>query len=177
MTDETNVQAGKSPSQGWKGRLLPLAIVAVLMAAEGVGVFLLAKAISPQPVATLAAGLESADDQGEGVDSDRLAEVELAECRPSNKASGKFVTFHIRVTALVAAEDEEKVKNLVRLKQARLEDGVNTVIRSAEPKHFNEPTLDTIKRRLKHEFDRIFGDDQLIKEVLIPQLLQSGPGV
>ena len=65
----------------------------------------------------------------------------------------------------------------MRNKRARLEDAVNTVIRSSEPKHFTEPGLESIKRRFKHEFDVAFGDKELIHAVLIPQLLQSGPGV
>ena len=91
--------------------------------------------------------------------------------------AGKFVTFHIRVSALVAAADVERAEGIVRNKRARLEDAVNTVIRSSEPKYFKEPGLESIKRRLKHEFDIVFSDNQLIRDVLIPQMLQSGPGV
>lgn len=165
------------PSQGLKGYIVPIAIVGVLMVAEGVGVFLLANALNQTPATIIAAEGGDGAAFGDEFAGDDLAEVEIAETRPSNKLSGKFVTFHIRVTALVAMDDEAKVKELVRAKRARLEDGVNTVIRSAEPMHFNEPTLETIKRRLKAKFDRIFGDDQLIREILIPQMLQSGPGV
>ena len=102
-----------------------------------------------------------------------LDEIELAECRPSNKLAGKLITFHIRVSGLVASKDLQDVKEMVEMKQGRIEDSVNIVIRSSEPKHFNEPGLETIKRRLKNELDRILGDPELIKGVLIPQFLQS----
>jgi flagellar basal body-associated protein FliL len=85
--------------------------------------------------------------------------------------------FQIRVLALVRSADRERMEKLAEDKKARLEDSVNTVIRSAELNELNEPGLETLKRRLKHELGRVFGDDQLITEVLIPQLLQSGPGV
>ena len=91
--------------------------------------------------------------------------------------SGKFVTFQIRVLGLVAAEDFERAQELVESRKARLEDGVNIVIRSAEPKQLNEPDLSTLRRRLRQEFGRIFDDPDLIKQVLIPSMLQSGPGV
>jgi hypothetical protein len=78
---------------------------------------------------------------------------------------------------LVAAADLERAKGLVRDRRARLEDGVNTVIRRADLNHLNEPELKTLKRHLKHLLGLIFDDDQLIKEVLIPQLHQSGSGV
>lgn len=172
MTDPVESQPQK-PDKA-RNRLAPLLIVALLMGAEGVAVFVLAKAIGAGPVSALAA---EGDGGAAGPAEGTLAEIELAECRPSNSLAGRFITFHIRVSALVAAEDLERARQLVRAKRARLEDGVNTVIRSAEPKHFNEPRYDTIKRRLKEEFDRIFGDDDLVKEVLIPQMLQSGPGL
>ena len=163
-------------SAGRSRRLWPVVIVALLMGAEGVGIFILAKAISPSPapaVADQTGGKGSLDaDEAEG-----LVEIELAECRPSNRTSGKFVTFHVRVSALVSAADQERAEKMARDKRARVEDGVNTVIRRAELKHLNEPDLQTLKRHLKLAFDRIFEDDQLIKEVIIPQFLQSGPGL
>ncbi len=173
-----NEEGGLAPEVdgGRTRRLFPVMVVALLMGVEGVGVFFLAKAISPTPVAVLAAGVEG-EDGADSTGKNALIEVELADCRPSNMMGGKFITFDMRVSGLVAAEDVERAERLIRAKRARLEDGVNTVIRSAEPKHLNEPKLTTIKRRLKYEFDEIFGDDQLIKEVLIPKWLQSRRGV
>lgn len=173
-----NEEGGLAPEAdgGRTRRLFPVIVVALLMGVEGVGVFFLAKAISPTPVAVLAAGVEG-EDGADSTGKNALIEVELADCRPSNMMGGKFITFDMRVSGLVATEDVERVERLIRAKRARLEDGVNTVIRSAEPKHLNEPKLTTIKRRLKYEFDEIFGDDQLIKEVLIPKWLQSRRGV
>lgn len=173
-----NEEGGLTPEAdgGRSRRLFPVLIVAILMGVEGVGVFFLAKAISPEPVAALATDGEGED----GADSDGqngLTEVELADCRPSNMMGGKFITFDMRVSGLVAAEDVERAERLIRANRARIEDGVNTAIRSAEPKHLNEPKLTTIKRRLKYEFDQIFGDDELIKEILIPKWLQSRRGV
>jgi len=176
MADEReDVKVGTST--GRKHGALPFVIVALLMGAEGVGVFFLARAISPNPVTVAAAepgGGDGVTDTGGHVG---FAEIELAECRPSNRTSGKFVTFHVRVSALVLAEDLERAQQIVRANRARLEDGVNTVIRRANLSHLNEPDLQTLKRHLKHSFDRIFGDDQLVKEVLVPQFLQSGSGL
>ncbi len=173
--EQTDTKPAASPSG--KSRMIPILIVALLMGAEGVGVFFLAKAISPDPAPAFAGGAENGEQETGTTDEDEVAEVELVECRPSNMMAGKLVTFHIRVSALVALADLDRAETLARAKRARLEDGVNTVIRSAELKHFNEPGLETIRRRLKHEFDKIFGDNQLVKGVLIPQLLQSGSGV
>ncbi len=160
-----------------KGRLVPVVIVAVLMGAEGLGVFLLAKAISPSPVPALAAGAGGIDEGGGAEGGQAYAEVELAECRPSNALSGKFISFHLRVSGLVVSANLTRAQQLAKDNRARFEDSVNTVIRGAEPKYFDEPNLDTIRRRLKHEFGEVLKDDELIEEVLIPHFMQSGPGL
>lgn len=171
------------PSLSWtrsaKSRALPLVIVAMLMIGEGVGIYLIAKAMraGPAPVEAGAGGCVAGGGEGPGGAEQELAEVELGQCRPSNKMSGKFVSFQIRVSVLVPAAQCERVEDLVRTKQARLRDRINFVIRSAELKHLNEPGLETIKRRLKYEFDQVFNEEGMIQEVLIPELLQSGDGV
>ncbi len=168
---------GSTEAPSTKSRMIPVLIIAALMGVEAVGVFFLAKALSPSPEPALAAGAAGGEPGVGDAEPEELAEIELVDSRPSNMMAGKLVTFHIRVSVLVALSDLEKAERLTRLKRARLEDGVNTVIRSAEPKHFYEPNLQTIKRRLRHELDRIFGDEDLVKKVLIPHLLQSGRGV
>lgn len=159
------------------GRKLQIWIVALLMIGEGVAIYVLANALGGLPTTAAAADGTSRRDQTGGVGGEELVEVELVECRPGNRMSGKLVTFHIRVSVLVAAADKERLEELAKARRGRLLDRVHFVFRSADPKHLNEPGLDTVKRRLKHEFDRIFADEGLIKEVLIPQRLQSGSGV
>ena len=101
-----------------------------------------------------------------------LAEIELAECRPGNSTSGKYISFNIRVSALVTSDDVERAKQLVKEKRSRIQDRINYVVRSAELKQLYEPGFETIRRRLKHEMDQLFDDDTLIKGILIPELLQ-----
>ena len=176
MADEQFDSTPASTSRR-KPRWLPLVVVALLMGAEGIGVFLLAKAVSPGPSLAQAGGTDGAGALGSEEDNRVYAEVELADCRPSNALSGRFISFHIRVSGLVASAELEHAEQLARRNRARLEDCVNTVIRGAEPKYFNEPKLDTIRRRLKHEFGQVFRDETLIREVLIPHFLQSAPGL
>ncbi len=173
--EENDAQSGRA--SGGKSRLVPVIVVVMLMGVEGAVVFWLATMLAPEPVAIFGAGMEGAGGSLVAPGEDAFAEVEMADCRPSNKSSGRLITFKIRVLALVASADRERAEKLARSKRARLEDGVNTIIRSAEPKHLNEPELATIKRRLKHKFDEILDDEQLVKEVLIPEILPSGSGV
>lgn len=104
-------------------------------------------------------------------------EIDITECRPNNRTSGKLISLKIRVSALVMGPESEKAKALVEGNKARINDRVNVVVRSATPQELNEPGLETVKRRLKQELARVFGDEKLILEVLIPDMMQSGSGL
>lgn len=158
-------------------------VITVLMILEGAGVYFLVKTFSGPP-AIAAAGEGSSDSAGgpkTAVDDlgkrKKLEEVKLGDCRPSNRVTGKLITFQMSVSALVMQQDVERVKQMVAQNEARLRDRINFVVRSADPEHINEPSLDTLKRRMKFEFDRVLEDPELVKEVLIPEFLQSGPGL
>lgn len=104
-------------------------------------------------------------------------EIDVTECRPNNRTSGKLISLKLRVSALVMGPEAEKAKTLVESNKSRINDRVNVVIRSATPQELNEPGLETIKRRLKQELARVLGDEKLILEVLIPEMMQSGSGL
>lgn len=164
--------------KGAKKSKLPLIIVTALMLGEGAAIFIVAKIMfgpSPLEPATAAqvATVESDSANPAVAPVDQMAEVDIADCRPSNKATGRLQTYRLRVSALVRSGDAEKVGGLVESNRARIEDRVNFVVRSAEPHHLEEPGLETIKRRMKRELDQILGDEQLILEILIPELLQA----
>lgn len=178
---------GAKPASGKKKFMI---IIGLLMAVEGVGVFFAVKMLSGPPAEATAMegqgeGPDGANGGGQGtkvaVDDiakkGKLEEVKLGDCRPSNKITGKLVTFQLSVSVLVTQEDLEKMKEMITMNESRLRDRINFVVRSAEPEHINEPGLDTLKRRMKYEFDRVLEDPNIIKEVLVPEFLQSGPGL
>jgi len=186
MPDESAKDQAPPPS-GKRGKAKPFLIVALAMAVEGAGVYFLTNSVLSHPSPASAGEAEHSEpakthDEAAGkshetVVTDELAEVALVDSRAVNSETGKLVVLQIRVSALVIATDLGRAQKLVEIKRARIEDRVNLVIRSAAPKHLNEPGLDTVKKRLKHEFDQIFDDEHLIREVLIPQMLQSGSGL
>jgi len=181
---ETAETQPKSPS-----RKKPLLIVAVLMVLEGVAVFFGTKMLAGSGPATADAAHTApsgshgggGEHGGEGAKSapieSEFGEIAVSECRPTNRESGRMVTFRMRVSVLVKAPELERTKGLIEINKARIDDRINFVIRSADPEFLNEPTLATIKRRLKAEFDRLLGDEHLIEEVLIPEMLASAPGL
>ncbi|UCE60328.1 MAG: hypothetical protein JSU63_00995 [Phycisphaerales bacterium] len=171
MADE-EVAALPAEQKKEHGRLFQLVIIALLMGAEGVGVFFLAKTLDVNPDIALAVEGQSGGVSMGEEGPDDLLEVELAECRPINNMSGKLIAYSIKVSALVSSADFERAETAARAKRARIHDRVNFVIRSAELKHLNEPGLETIKRRLKHEIDQVLDEEGLIKAVIIPEMLQ-----
>lgn len=202
MADEAAKTSPETESKP-RRKLSPLMVIGALMAVEGIAVFFAARMFGSAPTSAEAALTEEGDahaapaaehgaaanDHGAASGSaggepgagkagaEQFSEIELAECRPSNKLTGKLVTFHLKVSVLVSAADHERAEAAAKTRLARIQDTINVVIRSAEPAQLCEPGLETLRRRLKREFDKIFGDETLIKQVLIPQILQSGSGV
>jgi len=167
-----------SPKRGGRSRFMPMVIVAALMIGEGIAIYYLANLLSPDPASATAAALDAAARENE-IERNQgdLAEVDIADCRPTNKMSGKLITVKLHVSALVRRGDVERATRLVAEREGRLRDRINFVIRSIEIKHLNEPDLQTIKRLLKKEFDHVFDDATLVREVLITEFQQSGSGV
>ena len=178
-TDNAGPEASEKPPS--KTRSKSWIVVVALMAVEGVGIFFGTKFfLNPTPSAAIAEGAESTETGASGqaeLKTPELAEVELSECRPINRVTGKLISFRMRASILVTTSEVERAKALIQANKARIDDRVNFVIRSADPAHLNEPALDTIKRRIKSEMDRIVGDEKLVHEVLIPEMLPSGPGL
>ena len=174
MADDT--MSPPTASGGRKSKMVPLIVIALLMLGEGVGVYFVANMISSDPIAAAAQELGAAGGEDRGTTS-ALAELEVAECRPSNKMSGKLISFRLRVLVLVPQVEVKRATALIEERGGRLRDRINFVVRSVEPQHLNEPGLETLKRRLKLEFDHVLDDDSLVHEVLVPELLQSGGGV
>lgn len=173
---------------------MALMVICGLMLLEGAGIYLIVSMMSdsPQEAAALAVHdaepgklpekhEEQGEEHGEGHGEKKgsaLTEIFIAECKPTNNVSGRLYYYSIKVTALVKApEDEhklEELKKFVENNKARLEERVNVVVRSADPRYLNEPGFEMLKRQLKEEFGRLLGDDLLIQDVLIPELIRMG---
>lgn len=166
MADESGAVAEGAPSSG-KAKLVQMIVILVLMVGEGLAVYFVANAMSvPDP--TIAVEPEADDPEPE------LAEIELAECRPTHRKSGKQIVLLVKVIAVVLEENKEEAESLADRQQSRILDRVQFVVRSAEIQHIEEPGLQTIKRRLKAEMDKIFGDPEMLREILLPQFQASG---
>ncbi len=147
-------------------------VVGGLMLAEGAMIFGAMKffGADPTPVSAGTASAEADSDQGS---AGEVAEVVIAELDAYNNLSGRLYIYHLQVSAQVKPDQKEKIETLVLERAGTIADRINTVIRGIDPKHLNEPRLETVRRQIKFELDKVFGDDSLILELLIPKLLQS----
>ncbi len=169
---EQEIDANVGPPSR-RAKLIPYAIVVGLMLVEGVGIFVAMKTLGsdPEPV--------EAQAPGEGIVIDGQNEASLpteyviCELDAFNKQTGKLLLYRVEVAATVARDQEARFKKLLELRKSTIQDRVTTVIRSADPKYLQEPGLETIRRQIKHELDKVLGDDKIIVELLIPKLLQS----
>lgn len=167
--EETVAEAAPPPSNS-KKKLFTVGIVLGIMLLEGVGVFVLVKMTTEAPAPSEAAELtEDPTQLLEKMD----AELPLVDCDAINRKSGQSIVVHIALSVRVAAEDQERAAKLIGKRQSTTKDRVQMILRSADPQHLNEPNLDTIKRQVKFELDKVLGDEELIREVLITQILQS----
>jgi flagellar basal body-associated protein FliL len=159
-----------TPAPTLKRKLILPLMVGGIMLVEGVVIFLLVRISSPEPPPAQAAaeGL-TAEQQIEALDP----EVSVAECDAINRASGQTVVVHIALSALVSPPNVDRAQKLIEKRKNTIQDRVQLVVRGADPKHLNEPGLETIRRQLKMELDKILGDDKLLNEILVPQILQT----
>lgn len=178
MADESVVEEESSGENASvkKGRKKAILLVAALMLAEGIGLFVLMSVLAPTPDTSLAEEGGSVSDEETALN--RHVEVMLCEVDAANRKDGRTYVFHMQISALVPVEHQERIERFVVARKMSISDRIQTVIRAADPRHLSEPSLETIRRQLTFEIKQLFGDeDDVIKEVLIPQLLQTRGGV
>jgi flagellar basal body-associated protein FliL len=105
--------------------------------------------------------------------TDGMMEIEVADSRLHNVRSGRSMIVRIKVSVLVMSQKADQMKSMIEQRKARLHERVCSVVRNAEPKLLDEPGLETLKRQLKFELTQVVGDSELIREVLIPELLHD----
>ena len=177
MPDEEQ-QAAEPAAAKKSKKLVAGLILLAIMIAEGGLIFAAMKMFGTGAASTSAGevdagGAEATDPDDETTAQGELAEVLLADTDAFNNRSGRLYMYHIQVTGVVKAANKNKVEQQVETREATIRDRINTIIRGADPKHLNEPGLETIRRQIQFELNKVLGDDSLILELLIPNLLQS----
>ncbi len=156
-------------------RLVPLIIILAVMAVEGVGVYALTKFLSPTPQATLAQEAATVTtEEAVELPKDEHAEIPLVQTRLTNRRGAKTQTISISVSALIESKNKDAIVALVEGMNSRINDRVSAVVRAATDETLDQPGLETLKRQLKSELDQILGDDRIVREVLVGELIRAG---
>ena len=153
---------------------MPKLIVGAKNALGGGGNYAAMKFLGAEPAAASASqdgGQTSAPARDEP--DKEVAEVLITVTDASNNVSGRLYVYHIEVSALVEAGKKDRLAELIEHRKSTIRDRINGVIRGADPKHLDEPGLETIRRQIEFELNKVFEDDSLILELLIPKLMQS----
>ena len=184
MAEEKKTDAGDAEDAPKKGGLLTRlpVIVGGVMVIEAVALFGGMKLFGGGPDASAAAmhaeleGAEhatAADGHGEADGSHATAGdvmVPLAEVRAHNTKSGRQYVFDVTLYAVADADHAEDVKAKAQAYAPMIQDRARTIIGEADPEKLSgaEPGLQTLRRKMAHELDAIFGEGA-IKEVLVPR--------
>ena len=171
MADEESPVVSAQPAKSKKmGTIL---VVLAVMLAEGGLIFGAMKMFGAGASSSVAQQVDEKNQAAKPKPGELASEVLIVETEAYNNLSGRMYLYHIQVQVQVALENKEIVEKIAAEREATIKDRINTVIRSADPKQLNEPRLETLRRQVKFELDKITGDESLVQEVLIPKLLQS----
>src|SRR6478672_3606848 len=112
--------------------------------------------------------------EGKGGKSDKnTVELPVLDTKAPNHTNGRTYLYDVSVFAVVKAENEERVKTILKDNKALIEDRLSTIIRESDPEKLGggtEPGLETLRRQVKYQLDRIAGEG-LIEEVLVPRCI------
>lgn len=111
---------------------------------------------------------------GGGADQKKkTVEVPVVDFRATNKISGRTLLFDVSIFAVVKGDNEERVKNTIKDREALIKDRVRTIIAQSDPEKLgggSEPGLETLRRQVKYQLDEIVGEG-MIDEVLVPRCI------
>lgn len=148
-----------------------------VMLIEALVLFAGFKLFGAKPHVSDAAALSAAD-AGEGTGGGaakkgKTVEVEVGNFKALNRTNGRTYLYDISIYIVVKPQNEGKATDAIKDAKALIEDRIRTIIAESDPEKLgggSEPGLETLRRQVKFQLDRIVGDG-IIEEVLVPQCL------
>lgn len=170
---------GHADAKKAKGGLLtklPVLLGGVMLI-EGAVLFAGFKMFGAKPASADAAALATdgpgaPGDKGTGKKA-KTVELPVGDYKVLNRANGGTFVYDISIYVAVKADNQQKVTDSFNDAKALIEDRIRTIIAESDPDKLgggSEPGLETLRRQIKYQLDRIVGDG-IIDEVLIPRCL------
>lgn len=145
-----------------------IAIVAVLMAVEGVAVFMIASMTGPKH-AEAAKHVEGVDQ----TDHEAAVEIQLVDDRFQNMQTGRVWVWDSEIVLKVKTKNEAFVTKVLETRSAEMKEGVALIFRRAQHSQLKEPGLETVNKQLSVYLNEIIGKDgeghDRIERVVIPK--------
>lgn len=152
-----------------KGAKTPI-IVAGIMIAEAVGVFMVAKMTSPKAAE---AATEASIAGEHGADPSATVELALMDDKFQNMQTGQVWIWDAEIVLKVKTRHEEAVSKVLESKGSEIKEGVAAIFRRAQHSALKEPGLETINRQLLAFVNQMVGKDgdghDRVERVLIPR--------
>ncbi len=100
---------------------------------------------------------------------ENTGEVEIGKFNCTNARAGIDVSVHVNFSLYAVTQNSniQSLKDAKEKYEARIRDAVNSIARSASRDDLNDPRLDTIKRKIREEINRIIHEHYII-EIMIP---------
>ena len=172
--------AGDKPAEKPKGGLLtkmPVVLGGVMLL-EAVVLFAGFKILGSKPAPAAGAELSTTEggekgENGKSKGDKKTVEVQVVDFKALNRANGRMMLYSTSIFVVTKAENEEKVKDKFKDNKALIEDRIRTIIAESDPEKLgggSEPGLETLRRQVKYQLDRILGDG-IVEEVLVPRCI------
>jgi len=145
--------------------------VALLMLLEGAGILSVTHFLRPQPATAMAENHEMMGESNAAVDD--ALEIQIGAVDAVNSREGRPYVYHFDVSALIHPSQKDACKQFVDARGATIRDRLDTVVRNSDPKFLSEPGLETLRRQIKFELDKISKNEKLFDEILITKFLKT----
>jgi len=156
-----------SPGSKWGGgKAKLLGAVGAVVVLEAAGIFIVLKMFGTRPQPTHAGTLARKQEAAQSLL--HSAEIQIAQFRAPNEKTGQLFVYDMRVAAQVKPADKQRLVKLIADRSGTINDRLIRVVRKAEPEQLKEEDLASLRRQIKYELDKLFEDETMITEILIP---------
>src|SRR5437899_4499320 len=146
-----------------------IGIVAGIMVAEAVGVFLFVSASGPRAQGAAAQTIKGEDQ----ADLDASMEIPLLEEKFQNMQTGRAWIWDTEIVLKVRARNEAYVTKELEKRHAETAEGVALIFRRSPHNNLKEPGLETINRQVTAYMNQVLGKDadgkERLERVVIPK--------
>lgn len=174
MADAPAKEAGKESTGDdsaakKKSPVKMIAIVAVLMIAEAIGVFMFIGATGKQPAEAEAHSLSGETE----ADNESTVELPLIEEKFQTMNGSQVWIWQTIMALKVKKKNESFVKDKLKQHESEIKEQLSVLFRKAQPAQLREPGLETLNRQVTAYLSRILGKDpnghERFDRLLIPK--------